>query len=40
MGLGIIFGFLRTQLGFVGVVQTLHGCANSYLHAYLTNVDG
>ena len=40
MGLGIIFGFMSSQLGFVGALRSFHVCPNSYLLLNLANVDG
>jgi hypothetical protein len=40
MGLGILFGFVSSQIGFAGALQSFHVCVNSYLLPNLANADG
>ena len=39
IGLGIMFGFVGSQLGYAGALRSYHICANSYLLPNLVSVD-
>lgn len=39
MGLGIMFGFVSSQLGYAGTLRSYHICANSYLLPNLASFD-